>query len=606
VRRLALVAGLALLAVAGWAAPASAHAALQSTEPPADAVLQKSPGSVVLHFDEDVEIQFGAVRVFNAGGRRVDTGSAYHPHGDGHAVATNVRATLAAGGYAVTWRVVSADSHPVHGAFTFQIGAAGTAAAAASKAQAARLLAAGGGSRTVGVVFGVIRFLSFGALFVLVGGAAFVAGAWPAGAAERRARRLLWAGLIAAVVTTVLAVCIQGPYGGGLRLSEMANPSVVSAVLHTRLGEVYLTRLVLLLVVAAPLLGVLLGARPLPSWWPPVAGLTGAAILVTPGLAGHAGTGSLVVLAIPLDLVHMAGGAVWVGGLAVVVVALLAGSADRDDRSRRTVLTRFSQWALVAVLAIAVSGGFAAWRQVGSWSAVTSTTFGRLLLAKTIIFAVLVAAASFSRRIVHGNLAVPFAAGAVGRPSSGSAGSNRALSPGPGAVAEARPRRGRPTGRAATVRRGPKRPPVAWTVRLRRTVLVELVLAAAILGVTAGLVNAQPARSALALPYATEVHAGNVLVDLIVDPARAGPVDVHLYTLRPDGEQLDVPEVDGAFSLPSAGIGNLTIPFEKAGPGHFLASGFDIPLRGTWKLDITVRTTNIDEFDATPIAVRIR
>jgi copper transport protein len=230
-----------------------------------------------------------------------------------------------------------------------------------------------------------------------------------------------------------------------------------------------------------------------------------------------------------------------------------------------------------------------------------------LLLAKTIIFAVLVAAASVSRRIVHGDLAVPFGPGTPGRPTAGSAGSSGALSPGPGAVAEARPRRGKPTGRAAVARRRPKRPPVAWTVRLRRTVLVELVLAAAILGVTASLVNAQPARSALALPYATEVHAGtSVVVDVIVDPARAGPVDVHLYTLRPDGEQLDVPEVDGAFSLPSAGISNLGIPFEKAGPGHFLASGFDIPLRGGWRLDITVRTTDIDEFYATPITVHVR
>jgi copper transport protein len=125
--------------------------------------------------------------------------------------------------------------------------------------------------------------------------------------------------------------------------------------------------------------------------------------------------------------------------------------------------------------------------------------------------------------------------------------------------------------------------------------------------VTALLVNAQPARSALALPYATEVHAGSgVLVDVIVDPARAGPVDVHLYTLRPDGAQLDVPEVEGAFSLPSAGIAGLKVPFDKAGPGHYLASAFNIPLRGTWRLDITVRTTNIDEFYADPITVHVR
>ncbi len=146
-----------------------------------------------------------------------------------------------------------------------------------------------------------------------------------------------------------------------------------------------------------------------------------------------------------------------------------------------------------------------------------------------------------------------------------------------------------------------------WRPALRRRVLVELGLVAGILAVTALLVNAQPARSALVQPFAAEVHAGNsVLVDVIVDPARAGPVDVHLYTLRPDGTTLEVPEVRGIFSLARAGIQGLVVPFEKAGPGHFLASGFNLPLRGAWRLDITVRTTSIDEFYASPITVHTR
>jgi copper transport protein len=234
---------------------------------------------------------------------------------------------------------------------------------------------------------------------------------------------------------------------------------------------------------------------------------------------------------------------------------------------------------------------------------VTTTTFGRLLLAKTIIFAVLVTVASFSRRIAFGNLHLPFNL----RVPMRSAPAASALSPGPGAVAESTPRPGGGHRRMDSALRRPLRPRRPWKTRLRQTVLIELVLAAAILAVTAALVNAQPARSALALPYATEVHAGsNVLVDVIVDPARAGPVDVHLYTLSPDGAQLDVPQVDATFNLPSAGITNLAVPLAKAGPGHFLASGFDIPLRGTWKLNVTVRTTGIDEFYADPVTIHVR
>jgi copper transport protein len=142
---------------------------------------------------------------------------------------------------------------------------------------------------------------------------------------------------------------------------------------------------------------------------------------------------------------------------------------------------------------------------------------------------------------------------------------------------------------------------------LRKAVLVELLLAAAIIGVTAVLVNAQPARQALNQPFSAEVHAGpNVLVDVVVDPAKAGPVAIHLYTLSVAGAQIDVPEVDATLSLPSAGIIDLKVPLQHAGTGHFLVGGFQVPLRGKWTLAIVVRTTNFDEFDAPPVVVTMR
>jgi copper transport protein len=589
-RRLLIAAGLVAVAVAGWAAPAFGHAVLGSTEPAANAVLSRSPGTIVCHFDEAVEVSFGAVRVFDKDAKRVDSGQAFHPHGDSRAVATNVSGRLPPGGYVVTWRVISDDGHPVHGAFTFRVGGPGTAAdAATTQAEAARLLAAGSGSHTVGVLFGVVRFVAFIALALLVGGATFISANWRNGAKDRTVKTLLWGALITASAATIAAIGLQGPYGGGLPLSDATKPAVINSVLRTRFGEVYAARLVILLVAAALLQTLLRQTREpqrLPSWWHPAAVVTGAALLLTPGLAGHAATGSLVALAVPFDLVHLAGVSVWIGGLAVMAVAVLPQSKIRDT----TVIARFSQWAFGAVIAIAVSGGFAAWRQIGSISAATSTPYGRLVLYKTIVFAVVLAVASVSRRLVHGRLALPLATKTTtSRKTATPAG---VLSPGPGAAAN---------------RANQTRPTRSKETRLQRAVFAELGLAALVLVFASILVNVQPAKAALAKPFGAETTAGNeMLVDVVVDPAKAGPVAFHLYTLTAAGAPVDPPAVDASLSLPGPAIDNLPVPLHKAGPGHWIAVGFDVPIRGRWTLTVNVHTGDTTVLPARPLTVPIR
>src|SRR3954469_7793954 len=94
-----------------------------------------------------------------------------------------------------------------------------------------------------------------------------------------------------------------------------------------------------------------------------------------PGAGGHAGTGIQTGLAIPADLVHVAAMACWLGGLMVLCVAVLP-KGDADEL--RTVLPRYSALALGAIVALIVSGGYQAWRQVGSIDALKSTDYGRL------------------------------------------------------------------------------------------------------------------------------------------------------------------------------------------------------------------------------------
>src|SRR5258708_5756454 len=111
--RRALVLLAALVAVIiGAADPASAHAAL----------LKTTPTQVELTFSEGVLLSDDSVRVLSPDGRRADTGKPHAAAGGAQTAAVALRSGLKDGTYTVAWKAVSADSHPVAGAFTFSIG----------------------------------------------------------------------------------------------------------------------------------------------------------------------------------------------------------------------------------------------------------------------------------------------------------------------------------------------------------------------------------------------------------------------------------------------------------------------------------------------------
>ena len=540
------------------AAPASAHATLETTEPANGTAAETSPERVVLRFSEAVQIPVGSIRVFaSPSGEQIETGAAGRADGQSNAVAVKLP-KLDNGAYIVTWRVTSADSHPIHGAFTFTVGAAKGATADAALVQ--KLLASGGGDTTVGAVYAVIRFVAFASLVLLVGGLAFVALIWPPGIADVRTRRILWGAWWTALVTTAVGIPIQALYVAGLPISNVLSSTVRSGMLGDRFGQVWTGRLVLLGLTASVLAFLFrripANERQLPQGLLAAGGLLSVGLLLTPALAGHAAALDLVPLAIVSDVIHVGAVSVWLGGLALLAAAVLP---RRVADELAVVVPRFSRAAFAAVVTILVTGVFQSWRQVRSTAALTETTYGRLLIVKVLLFALLVALGGLSRRFVQARYRVPAAR----------------LSFGPG---------------AATA------DPDAETVaRLRRTVGAETVIAVVVLAVTALLVNAQPARSALAKPFTASMRSDMVLVDVTVDPAKAGPADFHLYTLSPQGGQQEVQELTATLTLPSQDVGPLKVPVQRAGPGHFSAYDFAIPLRGDWKLEVKALLSDIDE-----------
>jgi copper transport protein len=381
-------------------------------------------------------------------------------------------------------------------------------------------------------------------------------------------------------------------YAAGLPLTDLFDTSVFRDVLDTRYAHVGLVRLALL-VVAIPLLRVLLhrapaAEHPLRAWWKLSALLVGLGIAVTPGLAGHAGTGIQTGLAIPADLVHVASMACWLGGLVVLCIAVLP---RRDIDELRDVLPRFSALGLGAVGLLVVSGGYQAWRQVGSIDALRTTDYGKLLIAKLVAFAALVVAAAFSREVVNRRFrwAPPDDEELVPVEDSVLVGAGAPITGG-GPGAPAGPTRGVGYGGADDWDEEEEAAEDQEELsRLRRSVWVEVAIAAVILAITAMLVNAAPARAVSTGPVSLTLKSGQVWVYVDIAPGAAGPNDMHFTALPTGGGPATVTDMIVQLTRPGEDLPPFTVPLQKLGAGHYYAPQYEIPYPGKWQLVVRVQ-----------------
>src|SRR5262249_27174303 len=116
-----------------------------------------------------------------------------------------------------------------------------------------------------------------------------------------------------------------------------------------------------------------------------LAPLLSLCLLPVPSLAGHALDPGRSRIEVPVDIVHVAAASLWVGGLASLALAL------RASGERFALLRRFSNLAVISVLALAATGVIRALSELDSVGQIWSTGYGRTLLVKTGLLAVLVA-----------------------------------------------------------------------------------------------------------------------------------------------------------------------------------------------------------------------
>ncbi|MFJ3896002.1 MULTISPECIES: copper resistance CopC/CopD family protein [unclassified Streptomyces] len=588
-----LLAPLLLLLLLGTASTASAHAALESTDPADGSVVKSAPRTVTLTFSESVALLDDSFRVYDPDNRRVSTSSARHAKGAGDTASVTLPAKLGTGTYTVAWRVVSADSHPVSGAFTFSIGK--------PSATTAPIPAPPTEDPLTGTLYDMARYVAYIAAALLIGTATFLLLCRPPDPAVlNKPIRTGWWTLLAA---TLALLVLRSPYEAGTALTTAFEPSALPKTLTTRPGEALAARLVLLAATAVFLLRLRGRTR---FGRPTVATGTTLAIglALTWASAEHASAGIQVPVAMTSAVLHLLAMAVWLGGLTALLTVLYR-SPTLDAAS----VARFSRLAFTSVTVLVVTGIYQSWRGLGSWNALTGTSYGRILLVKLGAVALLLAAAAWSRQWTgrltgaEVRLRTPelVRTGADGStlsapdeaPASTTVGAP--LSPGDGGN--------------GTTEAGPDDSQDRLRRGLRRSVLVEVAVGVAVLVVTTLLTNTLPGRAAAdaqqtataaGIPAASvtmvpfRVGDAGGKVQITLDPGRVGLNSVEAVVYGPDGGFATVPELRLSFTLPAQKIGPLDAGIKDEG-GYWGTNSLNLPIAGNWTMKVTVRTSDVDQ-----------
>jgi copper transport protein len=563
---------LALLAPAA----ASAHARLEGTSPPEGAVVKAEPSAVIFEFDEPVEGNFGAVRVYDAAGERVDEGDAFHPDGEGPKLGVHLKPGLPDGSYTATYRVVSADGHIVSSGYVFSIGKAGKA----PTQTVGELIVGSGNGKVTEVAYGLARGLEYTAIALAVGGVAFLFFCWlpalggaagvgeescraAAAAFAKRLRLLLWVGVGIGVLATAAQIVLEGAEAAGVSGFSAITKMIIEETLETRFGTVW--GCAFLAWIAIAILVPLLGRRR--SWVGVLIWIPLIYLCLCPALSGHGSSQSPVALNFPVNAIHVTAMAIWLGGLAALLLVLPAATRSATmpaDRGRLLAgpLGRFSALALAMVALIMATGLIQAYVYVRHLGDLLSTGYGRAVLAKFLLLLAVIAIAAYNRRAVIPRLRrVAELGGSPGLPG----------------------------------------------VLLRRALRGEIALLAVVISVTAALASYAPPVSAQPGPFSTTTEVGPTTLEMDVDPAAVGANQIHIYffdakTGAPykPGKELTV-----TATLPDKQIGPLPLTVQSAGPGHYIVQSALLNAPGDWELGLTLRVSEFDQFE-TKVEVPIR
>ena len=545
-KRAAVVGAVAAAALALPAA-AFAHAALLRTTPSASVVVNASPPQVALVYSEAVEPRFAIVSVTDAAARPQTAGPPQRSPSNADELDVPLK-HLRQGWYLVVWRVISVDGHPVRGAFTFAVGPNPGPAPQFTIPSLSETAA------TPSLV--TARWLVFLSLMAAIG--IFVLRmvvVRPLRGPPRALTIAFWAALAIAVVT-VPVYTLLATAKFALR-SFWSFGALVPLMRTSAFGRGYLD-LELLLALFAVAAGIALWVDRPDRERRSIAellalcgaALAAAAVLVLPGVAGHAAQTAPRPLALALDCLHLLAGSLWVGGLIGLLVLWRSLPAERRLAGLVVCVPRFSNLALASVIVLFGSGVGASILHLPTLASLWQTSYGQAIIVKASLLgcAILVASGNLLRTVP-------------------------ALS-------------------------GPE-PPLSAAVLLRRLISVEVLFVAAAIAVAAVLSSLPPPPKALATIGGASAHTGPGPVTEVVNkngyrlefrvtPNRAAAPNEFAVRIDLGGKPVSGAEVTATVTMLDMEMQQQSYKLSEASPGLYERSAPALVMVGYWGLSFAI------------------
>jgi len=531
------------------AAPSAfAHAALISTDPADGAIVEAPPEQITLTYNEQITLTDDGVRLFDPDGqaaklpaRAVDS-----------KILADLPADLSDGTYVLSWRLVSADSHPLSGAISFSIGVPSVNPVQVPDP-------ADGG--VVDGLYSAAQTLGYLGLALVLGLLIFRVLVARQTTDPPVISRVLGVAAAAAVIGYTCSVPLtylrqQGlDIGQAFRRKTWAEPALEAPGWSLLMVLAALTTLT----IARKQLN---GSRAQQI----LLGVGALLVVTTVTLVGHTRTFQPAWLIIGSDLVHFLAAAVWFGGLVGLILYLATARRHSGEEALAgavATLRRFSTMAGWTVAALVISGITMGVMILGAWDTLFSTGYGITLIIKSALVGLGVVLAGWNRFKL-----LPY------------------LTKHPEAAAR-------------------------WRV-LSRVVVAEAAILVAVLIVTGLLVSNSPvpattaptsAESSTSHDHTSHAPERSFQMDLgegtirgHITPGDIGENTLSFELLDSTGSAVDPLEIPTVrISLPAATLGPFTAEVSNtASPGGYTAQ-VRLPLAGEWKIEIAVRISSFSQ-----------